>query len=309
MQATYRPNLHWRTVDGNQWLSKVSDSGAELQPRPMIPEVLPSEDAVGHAMLEEVRTLASRKAGPLVVILLGGRGGQAFHRKLGALALANDELEWISRLHLFMQDALAPMPSSSTLSFVYDFRRLLGPALLNKVAQFHVLRTEAPDPAEELKKYVGSILELGGADIFFIGHGPEPADASHFAYVRPGSGAQSQDLAGVIPIASSLVEHHIAKFRAGGIEVSAEDERECRRATHILTFGPAMLLAARRVVQSIVDADTAPAKKRSYARVVNTEFAADPVKLRSQLDENPGLWARLHPNFRSLILPNVLAGK
>ena len=88
--------------------------------------------------------------------------------------------------------------------------------------------------------------------------------------------------------------------------MSMEDETECRAATHILTLGPAAILSARRIVQSIVDADTAPAKRRSYRRVMETEIADDAQTRASQLDENPGLWVRLHPSVKSFILPNVL---
>lgn len=300
-------SLHWRTSGGNRWLSIDSSAQRELSGHRLRPEVLPNEDAVGEAMLDELRALAARKKGTLVVILLGGRGAQALHRKLSVMATSSEADAWIARLHVFMQDALAPMPASSTLSFIYDFRRLLGEIFLRKVGGFHVLRTDATDLAEELKNYIEAILELGGPDIFFLGHGPEPGDASHFAYVRPGSGAQPEDVAGIIPIATTLVEHHIAKFRAGGIAVTEHDEQECQRATDILTFGPAMLLASGRIVQSIVDADTAPAKKRSYRRLLDEELSSERKILLRQLDDNPGLWIRMHPNVRSLVLPNLLA--
>jgi hypothetical protein len=110
----------------------------------------------------------------------------------------------------------------------------------------------------------------------------------------------------MIPVSSSILEHHITKFKAGGSEVSDADEAECRAATHILTLGPAAILSARRVVQSIVDASTAPAKRESYKRLLETEISADPLERARQLDENPGLWLRLHPNVRSLILQDVL---
>lgn len=84
------------------------------------------------------------------------------------------------------------------------------------------------------------------------------------------------------------------------------DERECRRATHILTLGPAVILQAKRIVQSIVDAETAPGKVASFARLVKTDIVDDRAQRARQLDENPGLWIRLHPNVRSLILPDVL---
>jgi hypothetical protein len=115
-------------------------------------------------------------------------------------------------------------------------------------------------------------------------------------------------VAGLIPISSSILEHHVSKFKAGGSVVSESDEAECRRATHILTLGPAAILGAKRIVQSVVDAGTAPAKKASYRRVMETTFADSAAERAQQLDENPGLWVRLHPNLRSIVLPDVLEG-
>ncbi len=84
------------------------------------------------------------------------------------------------------------------------------------------------------------------------------------------------------------------------------DEAECRAAKHILTLGPAAILGARRIVQSIVDADTAPAKVESYRQLLNTKIADDAEARQTQFDQNPGLWLRVHKNVRSLILPDVL---
>lgn len=307
MQETITPHtsLEWRTAEGNQWLTMPGGATSQLQPYHLEPEVLPTEDAVGEAMLQELCDLARVKPGNLVVVFLGGRGGQALHRKLAALAASPACEEWIPRLHVFMQDALAPMAPTSTLSFLYDFRRLLGEPFFSRVAGFHILRTDAADLQSELTEYVRSLMALGGPDIFFVGHGPEPGDASHFAYVRPGSGATAEDLAGIIPVAPALVDHHISKFRAGGITVPPEDERQARLASSILTFGPAMLLSSVRVVQSIVDADTAPAKRSSFQRVLAAHIPADKTEALRMLDENPGLWVRMHGNVRSLTLPNL----
>ena len=109
-----------------------------------------------------------------------------------------------------------------------------------------------------------------------------------------------------MPISSTILEHHITKFKAGGSSVTDEDVAECRSASHIFTLGPAAILDAKLIVQSIVDASTAPAKKQSYRRVLDTELSEDPDELARQLDENPGLWVRLHPNVRSFVLPDVL---
>jgi hypothetical protein len=88
--------------------------------------------------------------------------------------------------------------------------------------------------------------------------------------------------------------------------VTDADEAECRAATHIMTLGPAAILGAKRIVQSIVDADTAPSKRESYRRVLDTCLSEDTNERALQLDENPGLWLRLHSNVRSLVLPDVL---
>jgi 6-phosphogluconolactonase/glucosamine-6-phosphate isomerase/deaminase len=168
------------------------------------------------------------------------------------------------------------------------------------------MRTDAEDLEGELVRYVERLESLGGIDLFFLGLGPEAGAASHLAYIKPGSGATYNDVAGLIPISESILEHHIRKFKAGGTIVSEADEAECRAAKHILTLGPAAILGARRVVQSIVDADTAPAKRESYHRLLTTRIFGDVEARQIQFDQNPGLWLRVHPNVRSLILPNVL---
>ena len=88
--------------------------------------------------------------------------------------------------------------------------------------------------------------------------------------------------------------------------MSEADEAECRRTTHILTLGPAAILGAKKIVQSIVDASTAPAKRESFARLLETEISTDAETRERQLDENPGLWIRLNPNVTSFVLPDLL---
>ena len=56
----------------------------------------------------------------------------------------------------------------------------------------------------------------------------------------------------------------------------------------------------------VVDASTVPAKRESYRCLLTTEISTDPGKRATQLDENPGLWLRLNPNVRSLILSDGL---
>jgi 6-phosphogluconolactonase/glucosamine-6-phosphate isomerase/deaminase len=297
-----------REVGSNVWFNRDFDSPpSRLRSYELSPEILDSEAAVGRTMLEELESAARGKKGDLVIILLGGRGAQAFHRLLGETASAGDPGGLIARLRVFTQDALAPMRMDNSFSFVRDFERLLGPEFFRRVKSFTPMLTDVEDLEGELVKYADKLEALGGIDIFFLGHGPEPNDASHLAYIRSGSGATAQSVAGMIPTSPLLLEHHITKFKAGGTPTNPEDEAECRRADRILTLGPAVILNTRRIVQSVVDAATAPAKRKSYRRVMETEIAADADERAAQLDENPGLWIRLHPNVRSLILPNVLS--
>ncbi len=300
-----------RAVGENLWLARAgADAREELartKAREIRPEIIETEELVGHAMLEELEALAQAKQGDLTIALLGGRGAQAMHRLLGERARAGDPDGLISRLHLFTQDALAPMRVENGFSFVRDFERLLGVEFFQRVKSFTQMRTDAGDLQSEVTRYVQKLEAMGGLDIFFLGLGPESHGASHLAYIKPNSGATAVDVAGIIPISSTILEHHITKFKAGGSSFNSEDETQCRRATHILTLGPAAILSAKRIVQSIVDADTAPAKRVSYRRVLETEISDDVETRARQLDENPGLWARLHANVRSLILPNVLS--
>ena len=309
MSAPVKQEIRRRTLNGNVWLSHdeaENDFFARLPVRALTYEVLPSEEAVGRAMLEEIKTVAAAKDGSIVMILVGGRGGQALHRLLGDMAKTNEHDALLSRLHVFTQDALAPLRLDNGLSFVRDFERLLGADFFRKVKSFSCMRTDAKDLESELAGYVERLESLGGIDLFFLGLGPEAAGASHLAYIKPGSGATYNDVAGLIPISESILEHHINKFKAGGTVVTERDEAECRAARHILTLGPAAILGARRIVQSIVDADTAPAKRESYRRLSQTEISTDAQTRQTQFDQNPGLWLRVHSNVRSLILSNVL---
>jgi 6-phosphogluconolactonase/glucosamine-6-phosphate isomerase/deaminase len=279
---------------------------AHLEVHELVPNVVQTEELVGRAMLEELEAAARTKEGDLVIALLGGRGAQALHRLLGDRARAGDPGGLLARLHVFTQDALAPMRMENSFSFVRDFERLLGPEFFQRIKSFTPMHTDTSDLKAELAGFVQKLEARGGLDIFFLGLGPEPEAASHLAYIRPNSGATVADVAGVIPISSSILEHHITKFKVGGSHVSPQDEAECRNATHILTLGPAAIIGAKRLVQSIVDADTAPGKQASYKRVMEEQISDDLTQRAQQLDENPGLWVRLHPNVKSFVLPNVL---
>ena len=91
--------------------------------------------------------------------------------------------------------------------------------------------------------------------------------------------------------------------------MSEQDESECRAAEYILTLGPAAILKAKKIVQSVVDAGTAPAKVQTYSKVASTQLSLQKDETLNQLDENPGLWIRLHPNVKSFVLPNVIVDR
>lgn len=268
--------------------------------------VLESEDAVGRAMLDELIAYADEKSGDITMVLLGGRGAQAMYRLINDLAETDEIDALLGRLHVFTQDALAPMRMENGLSFVRDFERLLGDKFFAKVKSFTPMLTETDDLEGALTGYLDKLDSLGGIDLFFLGLGPEAEAASHLCYIKPGCGAGFNDFAGIIPISQSILEHHITKFKVGGSDVSEQDETECRNATHILTLGPAAILGARRIVQSIVDASTAPAKRESFKRMIETELSSDETELARQTDENPGLLIRLHPDVRSYVLPDLI---
>lgn len=270
-------------------------------------EILPTEDAVGQAMFDELVAYSKEKNSDIVIILLGGRGAQAMYKIVNRLSQTEEIDELLGRLHVFTQDALAPMRMNNGLSFVRDFERLLGDQFFAKIKSFTPMLTETDDLESELIKYLDKLESLGGIDIFFLGLGPEAEAASHLCYIKPNSGAQFNDIAGIIPISESILEHHINKFKVGGSTVSTEDETECRSATSILTLGPAAILGAKKIVQSIVDASTAPAKVPSFKRLVETELSANETELAAQCDENPGLWIRLNPNVKTFVLPDLLS--
>lgn len=291
----------------NVWLGFSADAtGLHGKSQNYEYEVLPTEDAVGQRMFDELTAYAGEKTGDIVMVLLGGRGAQAMYKIINEKSQTAEIDELLARLHVFTQDALAPLRMNNGLSFVRDFERLLGEKFFEKIKSFTPMNTETDDVESDLKKYLEQLDGLGGIDIFFLGLGPEAEAASHLCYIKPKAGALRSDFAGIIPISASILEHHINKFKVGGSAVSETDEAECRRATHILTLGPAAILSAKRIVQSIVDASTAPAKRESFKRVAETELSSDENELEQQLDENPGLWTRLHGNVKTLILPDVL---
>ena len=266
-----------RETGKNIWLSMAAEnSTAMVLPHKLTYEVLENEEAVGNAMFEELQNIARKKQGDVVFVLLGGRGAQALHKKLGALAQTNEIDDLLSRLHVFTQDAIAPMRMNNSLSFVRDFERLLGEEFFRKIKSFTPMQTESEDLEADIIDYVERIQSLGGIDIFYLGLGPEENRNSHLCYIKPFSGASLNDYVGVIPISESILEHHISKFKAGGAVVNSADEEECRKAKFILTLAPLAILSAKRIVQSIVDASTAPAKVGSFKKLLETELSESP---------------------------------
>jgi len=306
MQTSEQKIVNIRSEGKNAWLERSTSPPLSTgRVKPFVYKVLESEQAVGQAMFDELIGYSKEKPGDIVVVLLGGRGAQTMYRIVADLAKTDAIDDLLGRLHVFTQDALAPMRMDNGLSFVRDFERLLGEAFFNKIKSFTPMQTGTDDIEGELMAYLEKLESLGGIDIFFLGLGPEANAASHLCYIKPDSGARYKDLAGIIPISSSILEHHINKFKVGGSHVSDTDETECRNATHILTLGPAAILGAKKIVQSIVDASTAPAKRESFARMINTEISTDPGERARQLDENPGLWIRMNPSVTSFVLPDL----
>ena len=308
--ALPRIEFERHVVGDNVWLSdRNTDAEQELMAcsaHVLNYEVLESEESVGQAMFAELTNAAAGTPDELTVVILGGRGGQALHRLLGEKAGTSEIDELLGRMNVFTQDALAPMRMENAFSFVRDFERLLGEAFFNKVKRFTSMRTDADNLESGLVSFLEQLDSCGPIDILFLGLGPEAGGASHLAYIKPGSGARANDIAGLIPISQDILEHHIRKFKVGGATTSEAAEAECRRASHILTLGPAPILHAKRIVQSIVDAGTAPGKVASFDRLISTEISNNPAERARQIDENPGLWIRLNPNVRSLVLPDVL---
>ena len=308
MQTSTKKIVERRVAGSNIWLSfPESGRGISATQKPFQYSVLENEEAVGRAMFDELVGYSKTKSGDITIVLLGGRGAQAMYRIISRLAETAEIDELLGRLHVFTQDALAPMRMNNGLSFVRDFERLLGPQFFAKIKSFTPMLTETDDLEAALSGYLEKLESLGGIDIFFMGFGPEAEAASHLCYIKPGCGARFSDFLGIIPISSTILEHHISKFKVGGSVISEADEAECRNASYILTLGPAAILEAKLIVQSIVDASTAQGKKPSFKRFLETELSPDADELQRQCDENPGLLMRIHPNVRSYVLPDLFA--
>ena len=129
-----------RPRGSNLWLEKQGGGEPPAPPSNTFRyTVLPSESEVGMAMFEELVRYSKEKAGDMVVVLLGGRGAQAMYRIIAERAKTDEIDGLLSRLHVFTQDALAPMRMGNGLSFVRDFERLLEDQV-ERLADREVLR-------------------------------------------------------------------------------------------------------------------------------------------------------------------------
>ena len=96
-------------MGGNVWLGRADVQASTMPAQPVNYEVLPTEEAVGRAQWEEIQRAAREREGDLVIILLGGRGAQAMYKQVAEVAKTKEADELLGRLHVFTQDALAPM--------------------------------------------------------------------------------------------------------------------------------------------------------------------------------------------------------
>ena len=55
-----------------------------------------------------------------------------------------------------------------------------------------------------------AVKTFGGIDIFFLGLGPEPGDASHLAYIKPGSGAIARIAISPVRVGDSTINRSAA---------------------------------------------------------------------------------------------------
>src|ERR1043165_2701040 len=97
MAAPRKQAIVRRSVAGNIWLSHdAADDGylATLPVKDLRYEIWSADQVVGRMMFEEIQSVADAKDGPIVIVIVGGRGGQALHRLLGLAAKTDgyDEL-------------------------------------------------------------------------------------------------------------------------------------------------------------------------------------------------------------------------
>lgn len=105
-----RQNLTRRLTGENIWLSYSGFTDKTSNPANQINyEILETERAIGQAQFEELKRAAESKSGDITFVLLGGRGAQAMYKIIGELAPTGEIDSLLGKLHVFTQDALAPM--------------------------------------------------------------------------------------------------------------------------------------------------------------------------------------------------------
>src|SRR6476620_10429284 len=146
MQTSEQKIVNIRSEGKNAWLERSTSPPLSTgRVKPFVYKVLESEQAVGQAMFDELIGYSREKPGDIVVVLLGGRGAQTMYRIVADLAKTDAIDDLLGRLHVFTQDALAPMRMDNGLSFVRDFERLLGQDFFSKIKSFTPMQTQTDD--------------------------------------------------------------------------------------------------------------------------------------------------------------------
>ena len=82
MQTSEQKIIRRRKTDENIWLEYSAKGVVPYAPvSPFKYQVLESEGLVGQAMFDELVQYAASKDGDIVIVLLGGRGGQAIRAR------------------------------------------------------------------------------------------------------------------------------------------------------------------------------------------------------------------------------------
>jgi hypothetical protein len=163
VQTSAKKIVERRVAGNNIWLSFFDADRRVLPDSPEFDyKVFETEAAVGQAMFDELDAYANEKPGDITVVLLGGRGAQAMYTIISRLAETDEIDSLLGRLHVFTQDALAPMRMNNGLSFVRDFERLLGPKFFAKIKSFTAMLTETDDLESALSGYMEKLESLGG---------------------------------------------------------------------------------------------------------------------------------------------------
>lgn len=297
-----------RVVNGEIWIKDTNFNPQLSSPiQPFKLKVFKTEEELAQEQYRTLTNLVRRSSRIVNMMMLGGRDAQAFQYLLGEKARKGDPDRIIRKLNVFTQVALAPLNADNSLSFVRDFERILGQDFLEQVDGFSSFDTEAENLVEAVRNHIRAIQNAGGIDIFFLGYGSEADYNSHVSYIRPGSAAGFRDLVGLVPISQRILEHHISRFKTDGTTVSQEDEQRLRKVKYMITLGPAAILSAKMVIQSIIDADPTSEKAHAFRKVHLTRFPEDEEKVAEMVGENPELIARIHPNLKCFALQNLFS--